>query len=109
MDRRIPVFAFLVLLASGWLPATANPGRVELFLRNRPFSGETRILSGEVYAVLEDLLSALGLSWSRQDQFLVVRSQPGGGPALTGPPLHLVLEGRSLRVSQEAFAGRVYV
>jgi hypothetical protein len=109
MDRRIAVLALMLLLASAWLPATADPGRVELFLRNRPFSGESRVLRGEVYAVLEDLLTALDLSWTRQDHLLLVWSRPGGGPALTGPPLPLVLDGRNLRVPQEAFAGKVWV
>jgi hypothetical protein len=82
---------------------------VEFFVRNQSFQGQVRILRGEVYAALDDLLAALDLNWEVREDRLMVWSRPGGGPALSGEPLRVVLDGRVLQVPQEAFAGRVYV
>lgn len=99
----------LLLLFSVLGPALAAPGKVDLYIRNRPFEGDSRVLRGEIYAALDDLLASLGLSWSPEGERLMVWSRTGGGPALTGEPLLLVVDGRVMQVPQEPFAGRVYV
>jgi len=109
MSARSLFLPLLLWLALAGLPGWAAPGRVEFFVRNQAFSGEVRVLRGEVYAALDDLMQALDLSWEVQEDRLMAWSRPGGGPALDGEPLRLVLDGRILLVHQEAFAGRLFV
>ncbi len=109
MPARSLVLPLLLWLLVTCLPGWAAPGRVEFFVRNQPFAGEVRVLRGEVYAALDDLLRALDLSWEVREDRLMAWSRPGGGPPLTGDPQRLVLDGRILQVPQEAFAGRVFV
>lgn len=109
MRLRDLVVLGLWLSLAGLGMAAASPGGVELFIRNRPLEGEVRVLGGEVYAPLEDLLRALELSWAPEGDRLMVWSRPGGGPSLPAEPRVLVLDGQVLLVPQEPFAGRLYI
>jgi hypothetical protein len=102
--------ALTLLVAFFWAaaPTLAQTG-LQLYVRNQPFQGLVRILGGDVYVPLEDMLSALDCSWKVQDDQIVVSSAPGGGPPLEAQKRLIIYEGRLLRLAQELYAGRLLV
>lgn len=103
--RALAVFLVLLGVGSG---ARAAPG-LELFVKNRPFTGETRTTRFGLAAPLDDLFEALGCSWTLVEDRMMVTSQREGGGKPLGEKRRVVFDGRVLRLPQYSLRGRVYV
>lgn len=108
MFRRWMCAVLAAVVLAGVLPAQAQ-GRMDLFIRNRPFTGDSRMLGRELHVPLDDLLRDLDYSWTEEGDRLMIWSRPGGGPRLEDRPRRLVVDGQAVQVAQETFAGRLYV
>lgn len=108
MVRRWVCAVVAMVVLAGVLPALAQE-RMELFIRNRPFTGQSRMLGKELHAALDDLLRDLDYSWTEDGDRLMIWSRPGGGPRLEDRARRLVVDGQAVQVAQETFGGRLYV
>lgn len=104
---------FQLLLLLGLLAPAAWAKDVQLFVKNQPFEGTTRLVGRELFAPLDDLLTSLGCSWQLgADSLLRVQSVTERNTP-PGPPLDSVaslsFDGRPVHVNQHLYAGRVFV
>lgn len=102
-----------VLLLVGLLTATAWAKDVQLFVKNQPFEGTTRLVGKELYAPLDDLLTSLGCAWQLDSNALLQVQSVSDRHTPPGPPLEAVaslsFDGRPVHVNQHLYAGRVFV
>jgi len=104
---------FQVLLLAGLLTVGAWAKDVQLFVKNQPFDGTTRLVGKELFAPLDDLLTSLGCSWQLGANALLQVQSVTERKTPPGPPLDSVaslsFDGRPVHVNQHLYAGRVFV
>ncbi len=96
----------LVLLATALVAQAAD---LELYVKNRPFTGSTVTRGGQLHAELGALLQALGFSWTVQGDQVAISRTAGGGPSLPGGNLQLALDAKPLAVQVLEIQGMPFV
>ncbi len=96
----------LLLLATALVARAAD---LELYVKNRPFSGPTLTRGGQLHAELGALLKALGFSWTVQGGQVAIARTSGGGPALPAGGLQLSLDGKPLALQVVEVQGAPFV
>lgn len=86
-------------------------GESRFFVRNQPFSGPVRWFPTRTLAPLDELLGALGCSWTSEGSVLKIacEEKPDSGGSSIQQVSRLELEGRPIRIEQQLQQGRVYV
>ncbi len=107
MHRTLRTLVVGVLLLATALVAGAAD--LELYVKNRPFTGPTLTRGGQIHAELGALLKALGFSWSVQGQQVAISRTAGGGPALPAGALELSLDGKPLVLPVSEIQGQPFV
>lgn len=86
-----------------------SAAEMQFCVRNRPFVGAAVVQNSSVSAALDDLLTALGYSWTVSGSNLAIASERGGGPRLSGQAYNVTLDGAAVKVPQTVKDGRVFV
>lgn len=101
----LPILALVCCLL-----APAGAEELELFVKNRAFQGDVRVVRGDLFARLDELLGSLGCSWSLEEGRLVIDTTGDReGPGLTEVYSTILVDGRPVRINQSQLGGEVYV
>ncbi len=94
----------LLLISVAW-PQVQPP---EVFVQNRPYQGEVRVIAGKAYTRLKPLLEALGLQWKVEGETVQLLEKEGSNDDLNGVE-RLSFRGRMLPVEIFRMTGEAFV
>lgn len=103
MKSLYPTLLVLFLLLP--YPVLAQP---EVFVKNRPYSGEIRVVRGQAYTRAEELLKALGLHWRVEGQLVRLSVDEGSDGSLDGAE-KMSFQGRMVPVAIYRMTGEAYL
>lgn len=101
--------ALVAAVAVFALASTVQAADLQLYVKNRPFTGPTTTRQGQVHAALDGVLQALGYSWRLTGDRVDVSRTAGGGPTLPAGSLQLFLDGQALSVPVVDVQGKAFV